>query len=210
MKNKLASYSTFLYTLLYAPFLYFIGPIIVLRSPTSLSSKICEVDDKHCMDKPYSLTNCFLFDVCCWSIGYQIGLHFTFFKYMRLKGFNLVPHQMKEWPAKNWIFFCCCAVFVIGVVATLIYHYVMSKVALYYLCAILLIIALILIPAILLRKTMYVHVHHYNFGMLWVVLIGYQSYFFAVIAGVANGMMIEGGAVYAYDPVFKKKKVEDI
>ena len=43
-----------------------------------------------------------------------------------------------------------------------------------------------------------------------VFLIGYQNFFFTVFSGIANGCMIEGGAVYAYDPVFKQKNYHEL
>jgi hypothetical protein len=63
------------------------------------------------------------------------------------------------------------------------------------------------VPAYVLRKTHHVHVHHYNIGMIFVVLIAYQDVVLAVFAGIANGWMIEGVTVYAPDPVFKRREL---
>ena len=67
------------------------------------------------------------------------------------------------------------------------------------------IVLVFLVPALLLRKTHVLHIHHYNVGMVFVVMIAYQNVLFAVFSGIANGWMIEGVTVYAYDPVFKPK-----
>ena len=64
------------------------------------------------------------------------------------------------------------------------------------------------LPALLLRKTHVLHIHHYNVGMVFVIMIAYQNVIFAIFSGIANGWMIEGVTVYAYDPVFKPREAK--
>jgi len=103
----------------------------------------------------------------------MIGLHFTFMKLLNLKGFNLTPHRMREWPAKNWIVFwvnvaiaVCFSIYLIGC-------YIDADLWIIYLCALVFVLTLIFLPAYLFRNSHCLHVHHYNFGMIWVFLIGY-------------------------------------
>lgn len=172
-KNKLASYSTFLHTILFAPFFYFAGSIIMLRSKDNQSSKICEIDDISCAGKPYSWLNCYIYDVCAWNVGYMIGLHFTFTKFLNLKGFNLRPDRMREWPAKNWVFFWVNIAFAVSFTIYLVICYIEADLWIIYLVAMILLLTLVFLPAYLFRKTHCLHFHHYNLGMLWVFLIGY-------------------------------------
>ncbi len=67
------------------------------------------------------------------------------------------------------------------------------------------ILAVLFVPAWLMRESHVLHIHHYNVGMIFVIMIAYQNIVLAVCSGIANGWMIEGVTVYAYDPVFKKR-----
>jgi len=103
----------------------------------------------------------------------MIGLHFTFMKLLNLKGFNLTPHLMREWPTKNWVVFWINVVIAVSFTIYLTYRYIESDVWIMYLIALILVLTLIFLPAYLFRKTHCLHVHHYNFGMIWVFLVGY-------------------------------------
>ncbi len=48
-----------------------------------------------------------------------------------------------------------------------------------------------------------IHIHHYTVGMLFVVLLGYQSLVVTILHGFVNGVMIEGASRWGYDPVWK-------
>lgn len=61
----------------------------------------------------------------------------------------------------------------------------------------------------LLRKTHYLHVHHYTWAGMCLVLVGAaQTPYVSVLCGWFNGVMIEGGARWGYDPIWNKKKTE--
>lgn len=117
---------------------------------------------------------------------------------------------MREWPLVNWVWFCGLFMIKLAYIIALGYYYTLASVQFYYLGLAVLIMASFAIPALLLRKTHVLHIHHYNVGMVFVILIAYQNVVFAILSGIANGWLIEGVTVYAYDPVFKPKiaKVE--
>jgi len=52
------------------------------------------------------------------------------------------------------------------------------------------------------RKADDVHIHHYTIAMIVLAFTGYQNAFATVVSGFFNGMMIEGGSFYGWDPVF--------
>ena len=117
---------------------------------------------------------------------------------------------MREWPWINWAVFSGVFMIFLAIVVSLGYFYAIASVCYFYLGLAILILASLFVPACLFRKSHVMHIHHYNVGMIFVIMIAYQNIFLAVCSGVANGWMIEGVTVYAFDPVFKKRtaKVE--
>ena len=111
--------------------------------------------------------------MCFWVAPYFVGLHFTYFDKLKLNGFNIVPSKMSRWPAKNWLIFFVLCLLSLWVLIGLGYFYIEAKVLSYYCAAALIIMAAIAIPAWLLKTTHELHIHHYNIGMAFVVLIGY-------------------------------------
>jgi len=102
-----------------------------------------------------------------------VGLHFTYFDLLDLHGFNLVPSRMARWPAKFWIVFILLTLIPVTVIGFLLYYYIKAEVLLYYGIATAVIILAYAIPAWVLCKTHELHVHHYNFAMAFVILIGF-------------------------------------
>lgn len=100
--------------------------------------------------------------------------------------------------------------------AVLVYFivvYSMDKYIGWYILWFVIIALFFVIVTLALRKTHHLHIHHYTIGMVLILLIGYQSVPAALIMGFCNGMMIEGGSRWGYDPVWIKNegpKVEKI
>ena len=61
------------------------------------------------------------------------------------------------------------------------------------------------VPTYVLRKSHDLHIHHVNIGMFCTVMLGYQNVIVTLLHGIANGVMIEGGARWGYDPIWEKK-----
>lgn len=207
--NKFATYSSLAWTLVLSPVFFLISMLVVLRTPSSLSSLPCIDDSLSCQGKPFTWNSCFVYNVVAWNGGYLYGLCMTYFKLLGLKDFNLVPSKMKRWPLVNWVVFLIGKAIALCLLGYLIYCYIQAGVQYIYLAVFLLIICGVLVPALILRKTYWLHVHHYNVGMFFLVLVCYQDYFLAIFSGIANGYWIEGVTVYAYDPVFKRRESED-
>jgi hypothetical protein len=47
-----------------------------------------------------------------------------------------------------------------------------------------------------------VHIHHYVICMVVLAFTGYQNAFATLVSGIANGIMIEGGSFWGWDPIF--------
>jgi hypothetical protein len=52
------------------------------------------------------------------------------------------------------------------------------------------------------RKADDVHIHHYTIAWIILSFTGYQNIFATVVSGIFNGIMIEGGSFYGWDPIF--------
>ena len=89
-----------------------------------------------------------------------------------------------------------------GVLGYAITIYVLNELIGWYIGWFLLIIAFFAIVTYCRRKTHHIHIHHYTIGLILILLLGYQSVAAAVIQGYCNGMMIEGGSRWGYDPIW--------
>lgn len=203
MLNKLASYSTLVWTVAFTPIFFLISVMIVLRSTHSRSSNACVSTD--CNYVIYSQLDCFVYNVAVWGSGFATGLCFTYFKLFKLQ-LNLVPKQMKTWPLVNWLVFFGGLAVSFSIIVTILYYYHQSGVLLNYIVVVILILAALFIPAVVLRRSRHLHIHHYTIGMIFLTLIAYPIYPLAWLSGLFNGFMIEGGTTYAYDPIFPRRK----
>jgi len=58
----------------------------------------------------------------------------------------------------------------------------------------------------ILRKSHSLHFHHYLIGMCIILCLGYQGPVVAMFHGYANGIMIEGGSRWGYDPIWYERQ----
>lgn len=97
----------------------------------------------------------------------------SYTKMIGLQKFNLVPSSMRNWPRINWCVFLICLAINTAIVGTVGYYYTKAHIQWYYLGLLIFILCLLLLPAIALKKTRNLHVHHYNVGQILFVLIAY-------------------------------------
>jgi len=93
-------------------------------------------------------------------------------------------------------------VIVLGVLGYLLAVYIINRYIYWYIIWFVIILLFFVIVTCALKKSHHLHVHHYTIGMILVVLIGYQSIPAALMMGFCNGMMIEGGCRWGYDPIW--------
>lgn len=55
------------------------------------------------------------------------------------------------------------------------------------------------------RKCFYLHFHHYTWAMCMILFLGIQRPFMSFLCGWINGVMIEGGSRWGYDPIWIRK-----
>ena len=74
-----------------------------------------------------------------------------------------------------------------------------------YITVDLLIALFFVVPTFILKKTHDLHIHHTSFGSIGVIGLAYQNPLITFLHGISNGVMIEGGAKWGYDPIWNKK-----
>ncbi len=176
--------------------------IIVLRSQRDLAASAKE---------PYALSNVLMYNQFTWTTAYFVGLQFTHFDRGPMTGFSLTPDKIKQWPKLLWLLLMVILTIIMGFFVYLIIVYVHAGVIWWYLGFFLIIILGFASITAIFRRTHHIHVHHYTCGMVLIVLCGYQSIPASLFHGFCNGMMIEGGARWGYDPIWvRKQKVFNI
>lgn len=68
---------------------------------------------------------------------------------------------------------------------------------------------LILYVTIIYLQRKDLHIHHWTLGIMFCCYLGFNDVFVTCLHGFCNGMAIEGGARWGYDPVWKPKNFED-
>ena len=107
---------------------------------------------------------------------------------------------MSGWGAKLWAFGALVFVFYFGNVAFAAKTFMDAGRGWYFVtCFFVAFVPFTLISAWL-KNTHRVHVHHYTGAMMGLPIIGYPQSWLIVLCGWCNGVMVEGGARWGYDP----------
>jgi len=123
--------------------------------------------------------------------------------------FVLTPEAIKKWPKILFVISGVILVLAFAILGYMMYAYWISGVFFYYMGWCFLILGLFALITCCLRKTHKVHMHHYTVGMIVILTLGYQSIPCSLVHGFCNGMMIEGGSRWGYDPVWIKLHPEE-
>ena len=102
-----------------------------------------------------------------------MGLQYGILKKGAGKGFKLRPKDMKTWPRCFWCFFLILIVKCLGATIYLSYFYFKCGVLPYYAVLFCIIILTFVVVTCAVKETHYLHLHHYTFAMIVVVLTGY-------------------------------------
>ena len=113
---------------------------------------------------------------------------------------------MKNWPLIFWEVFISMLILIACIFLALFSYYkhahVLKEYAIWSIC-------LISFFYYMSRGCKDVHIHHYTVAMILLSFSAYQNVFVTAIAGVVNGIMIEGGSFWGYDPIFLHEDSED-
>lgn len=113
---------------------------------------------------------------------------------------------MRKWPKILWIIFVSLIVLALAIVGYMIYAYVMADRIWWYVGWTALVIGGFIGITVVCNKCYRIHMHHYTVGMIVIVLLGYQSIPCAIVHAFCNGMMVEGGSRWGYDPIWIYRK----
>jgi hypothetical protein len=148
----------------------------------------------------------FLYNLFAWCPAYFAGLQFTHLDKGPMQKFSMNPEFMKQWPVSLWILLIGLVLLLLGIFTYMLIVYYMCGFLWWYIIFFVVIALGFILPTVILRKSHHIHVHHYTIGMVLISLIGYQSIPAALIHGFCNGMMIEGGCRWGYDPIWIRHK----
>lgn len=143
-----------------------------------------------------------------WVIAFFcLGMNYTHLDFPPFSQFSFNTKQLRNY---NWFGWTLFTTFFIGVFANIyyIYHvhmFTMSHTLYLYVTAI--IILFVIAKTVLLRKTHYVHIHHYSCGMLGMIYWGFQNIYVASLCGLMAGVMVEGAARWGFADTWKIKAV---
>jgi hypothetical protein len=198
------SSKSFWLTIAFAPVFFILSSIMILRFPGCVSSLDCkDVHRKaYCAERPYSDLNCIVFNFIWWVLFYCLGLQFTHFDKGPLRNFSLTPAKIRLWPTFKWVMFSFIFVMFLLTLGFCMYVYIVTGTEWFYLGVLVAMVLVFTLPTVIFRKTHHLHLHHYTCGMLGLLLLGYQNWLFALVHGFANGVMVEGGSRWGYDPIW--------
>ena len=183
--------------MIFAPLMFIASAMLVLRSPHDKASTQGS--------EPYSDLDCFLYNQLLWTPAYLLGLQFTHLDHGEMKGFRMTYEEISKQTRFLRVLFILMIAFTISVLVFLTYLYLSAGIEWFYASVLVLTILFFTIPTYLLRETHDLHVHHTNIGMWAAIMLGYQHPVITVLHGLTNGVMIEGGARWGYDPIWEKK-----
>ena len=141
-----------------------------------------------------------------WTVGYLCGLQFTHFDHGFMRGFSFSPNHMRNWGAILWTAFIAFNCVILAIFSYLIYLWVTIGRA--WLLFSILAFELVLFFGVTfaLKKTHYLHLHHYTIAMLLIPFPSVQDGFLTFVGAYCNGVMIEGGSRWGYDPIWIRRK----
>eukprot|EP01017_Pseudomicrothorax_dubius_P038085 TRINITY_DN5659_c0_g4_i1.p1 TRINITY_DN5659_c0_g4~~TRINITY_DN5659_c0_g4_i1.p1 ORF type:complete len:311 (+),score=16.14 TRINITY_DN5659_c0_g4_i1:130-1062(+) len=137
-----------------------------------------------------------------YTAGYFVGLHYTYLDAGRLSNIKLNAKHMEQWKCFEWM-----TILVITLVFTVLFsycaycYYVMGRLA-YYGIGCVVCFAAVGLGQFLVKEGK-VHVHHFNLGMFFFLLIGIQRPVAAFFQGAFAGVMVEGAMRWGFEPPVK-------
>ena len=181
--------------------MFMTSAMLVLRSPEDLSQTEGS--------EPYSKLNCLLYNQLLWTPAYLLGLQFTHLDHGEMKGFRMTYDEIsKQTPFLRGLFIFLIT-FTISTLVFFTYLYMQAGIEWFYASILILTILVFTVPTYLLRDTHNLHIHHTNIGMWAAIMCGYQHPVITIFHGWSNGVMIEGGARWGYDPIWERKQLKD-
>ena len=137
----------------------------------------------------------------------MLGLNFTHADAGFMQKLVLDPKIMKTWGIGLWAIFIFFVLLGIGLVWRIGTAYHELGILKYYLVwATIFFSVFFCINKKKQAQGLELHIHHYVIAMALLSILCYQSVFLSAIQGITQGVMLEGGARWGYDPIWIKPK----
>ena len=193
----------FVMTVLMAPLFYFIGNNVAMRAEYDMTENS---QNKHDDDPDYSYWECISYNMSLWATAFAFGLQFTHFDVSFMRGFSLSPEHIRRWNGGIWTVAIVLLIIMLGGLGYLIYLWNSAGIVWAFFAILGVELIFFVTVTCVLKRTHYLHVHHYTWAMMCLPLLSLQAGFATFLCGWINGVMIEGGARWGYDPIWIRKK----
>ena len=118
--------------------------------------------------------------------------------------FTLDWNIMKTWPWYMWVLFLALVLLIGSIFAYIFFLYHTVGFLHFYVIALLVFAAFMYIHTKrMAAKGYHLHIHHYFLGMIVMAFTCYQSTFLTIVQAIFNGITIEGGSRWGFDPVWE-------
>ena len=166
-----------------------------------------ELADPQCYT--YSDDEVFQYNYSYFAIGFFfLGLQYTHLDFGPFQRFTLVPSIMKTWGWFLWSFFILWVIVIFKVLIDCVGAYRQAGCLVEYLIFAGAILGFTYWNTKRLEPDYQLHVHHYVIGCFIMAIICNQSPFISFFYGFMNGMAVEGGCRWGFDPIWEKKATD--
>lgn len=147
----------------------------------------------------YSKIDAFSWNMLIYGVGFYLGINFTHLDVGVMKQFKIDWNDIKNFPPFLWGVLIALLVLIFSVAKVVTLYYIKLHIAKYYIAAIAVAGFIFFIKA---RKATDVHIHHYCSCFALTTLLCNHDIMFIALSGVTNGIFVEGGSKWGFDPIF--------
>jgi len=177
-KSRFDEYQCFLRLMLKAPFVFLCGPVRSLRGPTDSDQ-----------------THAFLYNAV-FLVFFFVGLQFTYLDSIMLfrrAGDKFgTPSLWKTYTSTELALIIPIIISILGCIAYQLYLIVLFGLVIWYAVFYGIVLFVLIVPTVILRKTYYLHMHHYAIFGLLIPFFAFPNFFSLSWLGVVSGVYVEG------------------
>lgn len=157
----------------------------------------------------YTNMELFKYNYLIWTLGFFAGLQWTHLDVGPLSRLTLDWDTMKTWGKGMWELFAVVVVAICSTVYVTFHGYYAIGILKWYIFWGVFVIGFIVLKTKLESKTHLLHIHHYFWASIIVSFLCYQSIFITLASAFFNGVVIEGGAHWGFDPIWIPKDSQE-
>jgi len=178
-----------------------------LKTITNDSFSSCKVVENNKTNLRYEIImKNFLF----FCVPFTLILHYFHLRKIKiLSKLVLTPKYIKAWTPLQWIIAISGVTLISFIVSKQFFHYTTeysSNISFLYSCYFFGLIFTIALFTLIMKKTHFLHLHHYFLAMVFMPFFSVQDEVNLVFLALIFGLMIEGASKWGIDPVWNRKK----